>query len=574
MARGSRHRGFLVSATLQDLLAAYRSLSDAREEIVLATIIATEGSTYRKAGARMLFARDGRRFGVLAGGSFEDELARHAARLFGTDSTAIVDMDTPGRGDTARDFLRDGGARIFLQALSSAQGYTPLALIATATEGAAVQVLITIVQSTHPMLRPGSTFLAGAGAPAGIAPEIFEELSGAARSAVDGGTPLIVNHLFAEGELEAFYAPLQPPLSLLLLGATPDAVPVARIARLLGWHVRVADARGNLFGDSEFTKAGEVLAVAAEVLAGAVHLDTVDAAVLLTRNFELDCAYLRVLAASAIPYLGLLGSHNRCRRLIDSLGDDARRLEGRVHGPVGLAIGAETPEEIALAITAEVQNEYRKRATVAAERRAAQAALTGKVHALLLAAGGSRRFGSFKQLLEFRGESLLRRAARLSSELLEGRVVVVHGPKPAKCQRELSGIDVAHAVNASWENGVATSLRAGVRALPDDCAAVLVLLCDQPLIGADQVRALLRAWAAAPERIAASAYADTLGVPAVFPRQYFPQILQLTGDRGAKSIIEANAANVTAVAIPEACLDIDTQEDYASMLKHSQEPDR
>jgi molybdenum cofactor cytidylyltransferase len=382
-----------------------------------------------------------------------------------------------------------------------------------------------------------------------------------------------VDHVFGEGELEAFYTPVRPPLSLLLLGATPDAIPIARIAGLLGWRVQVADARGDLSGDGAAFGPGGVIPGSAGELAKAVNLDAVDAAVLVTRNFELDCEYLRALAGSRVPYLGLLGSRNRCRRMIEAVGD-ARRLEGRVHGPVGLPIGAESPEEIALAITAQIQDEYRKRSRAAAEAKEARAALSGKVHALLLAAGGSRRFGSFKQLLEFRGESLLRRAARTSSELLEGRVIVVHGPKPTKCQRELSGVDVAHAINTNWEHGVATSLRTGVRALPEDCAAVLVLLCDQPLIGADEIRALLRAWAAAPERIAASAYAETLGVPAVFPRQYFPQILQLSGDRGAKSVIEANVANVTAVPIPEAALDIDTQDDYASMLRQNREPGR
>ncbi|HEY7841430.1 MAG TPA: NTP transferase domain-containing protein [Gammaproteobacteria bacterium] len=563
-----------MSGTLQDLVHAYRALAAAGEDIVLATIIATEGSTYRKAGARMLFARDGRRFGVLAGGSFEDELFRHATSLFSEGGTRIVDMDTPGRGDASavRDFLRDGGARIFLQHLSKQDGFVALEAIDRAASGAATQVLVTIVGSSDARVHAGTAFLAGAGA-AGIPPEILEELNGTAPSVAETGEALLVDHVFGEGELEAFYAPVRPPLSLLLLGATPDALPVARIAGLLGWRVQVADARGDLSGDRAAFGSGGVISAPAGELANAVNLAAVDAAVLVTRNFELDCEYLRALAASPVPYLGLLGSRNRCRRMIEAAGN-AGRLEGRVHGPVGLPIGAESPEEIALAITAQIQDEYRKHSRAAADAREARAALSGKVHALLLAAGGSRRFGSFKQLLEFRGESLLRRAARTSSELLEGRVIVVHGPKPTKCQRELSGIDVAHAINTNWESGVATSLRAGVRALPEDCAAVLVLLCDQPLIGADQMRALLHAWAAAPERIAASAYADTLGVPAVFPRQYFPQILQLSGDRGAKSVIEANTTTVTAVPIPEAALDIDTQDDYASMLTQNRDPGR
>lgn len=565
-----------MSGTLADFVAAGRALRETGADLVLATIIATEGSTYRKAGARMLFARDGRRFGVLAGGSFEDELFREAGPLFGTGNTAVVDMDTPGRGDAdaARGFARDGSARVFLQGLAPPDGYRPLDLIAHAAGGGDARVLVTIVASSDPRVRAGAAFLAGEAPPPGMPAETQDELNAAADSVAETAAPLLVNHLFAEGEMEAFYAPIRPPLSLLLVGATPDAVPVARIARLLGWRVACVDARGDLSGSADSAELGEIIPAAADALGAAVPLDAVDAAALLTRNFDLDLEYLRAIAASQIPYIGVLGSRNRCRRLLDALGAAAPKPEGRFHGPVGLSIGAETPEEIALAITAEIQADSGKRARAAAESRAARAALAGKVHALLLAAGGSKRFGSFKQLLEFRGESLLRRASRLASEILEGRVVVVHGPKPSKCQRELAGIDVAHAVNVNWESGIASSLRVGLKALPEDCAAALILLCDQPLIGAQQMRALIEAWAAAPERIAASAYADTLGVPAVFPRQYFPQILQLTGDRGAKSIIEANAASVTAVAIPEARTDIDTQEDYASMLKHSQEPGR
>jgi len=553
-----------MSATLQGLLAAYRSLAQAREDIVLATTVATDGSAYRKSGARMLFARDGRRFGMLAGGTFEDELFRHALPLFDGAAPAIVDMTSPGHGDAAaRDTVR-----VLLQPLNAAGEYMPLALLARAVDRREREVLVTVCHSSDPRLPAGLCFFAGEARTQALPAEVVEELAGTAAEAAAAGEPLLVDHLYQDGEAEVFYAPIALPLSLLILGATPDVVPLAELAALLGWCTTIADARGDR-RRANVPGGIEVRTLDAGALAVALDLEDVDAAVLLTRDFELDREYLRILAASPIPYLGLLGSKTRCDRMLASLGDDARRLQGRVHGPVGLDIGADTPEEIALAVAAEIQDEHRKRERAAATR-SAPAVLPANVHALLLAAGGSRRFGGFKQLLEFRGESLLRRAARIASELLEGRVVVVHGPKPTKCQRELSGIDVAHAVNANWEGGVATSLRAGIRALPENCAAALVLLCDQPLIGADQIRALLGAWAAAPDRIAASAYADTVGVPAVIPRRYFPEVLQLSGDRGAKSVIEANAANVIAVAIPEAGLDIDTQDDYASMLMKSE----
>ena len=113
---------------------------------------------------------------------------------------------------------------------------------------------------------------------------------------------------------------------------------------------------------------------------------------------------------------------------------------------------------------------------------------------------------------------------------------------------------------------MSTSLRAGLRALPPECRAVLVLLCDQPLIGLAQLQKLAAAWLEDKNRIIVSAYSGTLGVPAIFPVDYFPELMKVTGDRGARSVIEAHKDDVLPVELPEAEMDIDTQEDYSAVL--------
>lgn len=186
--------------------------------------------------------------------------------------------------------------------------------------------------------------------------------------------------------------------------------------------------------------------------------------------------------------------------------------------------------------------------------------------AVVLAAGGGRRFGGIKQLLELDGKSLLKRVVETASNSLDNRVKLVLGIKPNILLQEADGFDIEIVVNKDWENGIASSLRAGIKALPAHCKGALIIFCDQPLINEAHLRQLIDAWKQNHSKIIASSYEDTIGVPVIFPREYFPSILQLKGDSGAKSIIEKNLKNVFTVSIPEAAVDIDTQEDLIKIL--------
>ena len=175
--------------------------------------------------------------------------------------------------------------------------------------------------------------------------------------------------------------------------------------------------------------------------------------------------------------------------------------------------------------------------------------------ALILAAGAGRRMGGPKALLQFQGETLLRRAAKAALGAGCAPVIaVVGGWGPG-----LEDLAVRTVVNPEAVEGMASSIRAGVAALPPEASAVLILGVDQPAVDAALLARLLALAAADPARPAACAYAGTLGLPAVLPRQFFGDLMALQGDRGAKAILQREGA--AALPFPAGADDLDTPAD-------------
>lgn len=189
-------------------------------------------------------------------------------------------------------------------------------------------------------------------------------------------------------------------------------------------------------------------------------------------------------------------------------------------------------------------------------------ACRNEVYAVILAAGSSSRLGRPKQLLEWRERPLLQHALLSAAPIFEQRIVVVLG---AHAETIRAGIDFAEARsidNPDWQEGMASSIRAGVQALPASAAAALFLLCDQPLVTSAHLQNLLQAWQTAPHCIVASHYRQACGVPALFPAEYFAHLLSLKGDRGAKPLFKQFQDSLLKIPLPEAELDIDSQADF------------
>ncbi len=195
-------------------------------------------------------------------------------------------------------------------------------------------------------------------------------------------------------------------------------------------------------------------------------------------------------------------------------------------------------------------------------------AAVSTVAIVILAAGESRRMGAPKQLLRHRGRTLIRRAAEAALGTTCRPVVVVLGAYAVQVRPEIEGLPVRIVENPLWSDGLSTSIRAGIETLAaaeDPPEAVILTLCDQPLITTDDLEALVTAYRATNRPIIASEYAGTLGVPGLFDSAVFPELLELTGDGGAKGVIRRDPSRVFPIACAHAIHDLDTPADYEAI---------
>lgn len=186
---------------------------------------------------------------------------------------------------------------------------------------------------------------------------------------------------------------------------------------------------------------------------------------------------------------------------------------------------------------------------------------------VVLAAGGSRRFGGPKLLARIGGETLLNRAVRAALGVRPAGCVVVLGARADELGRRLRAWPVRVVINRRWRSGLASSLRAGISALPRQAPAALVLLADQAMVGPAELELLLAAWRRAPRRIVASRAGDFLGPPAVFPRRVFGDLRRLRGDAGARTLLSDPRRAVSGVDLACAAHDVDRPEDLPRLRR-------
>ncbi|MGA7933931.1 MAG: nucleotidyltransferase family protein [Kovacikia sp.] len=189
---------------------------------------------------------------------------------------------------------------------------------------------------------------------------------------------------------------------------------------------------------------------------------------------------------------------------------------------------------------------------------------------VILAAGASSRMGSPKQLLPYQGQSLIQRIVEIAVNSVCHPVVVVLGAEAKPIQPELAAFDVQVVENLRWSEGVSTSVRSGIEALQMESppiAAAVICVCDQPFVSTQLINQLVQNYRRSHPLIVASEYAGTLGVPALFHHTLFAELTALSGDIGARKVIQQYAQHTLRVSYPEAAFDIDTPTEYCRMLQ-------
>jgi xanthine/CO dehydrogenase XdhC/CoxF family maturation factor len=337
------------------LLPLYERERRAGRAMALAVVVHTSGSTYRKPGALMLIAADGDYAGLLSGGCLESDLHEHALQVMGSGKAKLITYDTGGSDDLlwGLGVGCEGTMQILLLRVGKENGWQPLDLFVSAHRRHERVAAAVVVASPESTLPPGSVVLREGlhgGPPVPLA--LQDGIQGLLTRALESRRP---GSLGAGADvLRVLALPLALPPRLLLLGGGPDALPLVDFAARLGWRITVYDHRPAYAQTARFPQAEQVLLGRPEALAQAVDLEPYDAAVVMSHHLPSDLAYLRALSGCDIPYVGLLGPANRREKLLADLGEDARRLHGRLRSPIGLNIGGRAPESIALSIVSEI----------------------------------------------------------------------------------------------------------------------------------------------------------------------------------------------------------------------------
>ena len=242
--------------------------------------------------------------------------------------------------------------RILLTRLDAGNDYQPFTYTQQCRNNYVAAKVALVIASEQPAWQLGTASWIGSKHP--VPDAIQAALAVSATRQTDGMNGSAAATIEAEGA-GFLIVPVDLPIKLLLLGAGPDAMPLVEIAGLMGWHISVLDHRPAYAVADRFPRAQRVALNPANALPSFLEHDHYDAAVVMSHHLTSDEAYLTALADSAIPYIGLLGPAPRRMRLMNDIGEQARKFGERLYGPIGLDIGARTPETIALAIVSEIQ---------------------------------------------------------------------------------------------------------------------------------------------------------------------------------------------------------------------------
>jgi len=341
---------------LTSLLKFYREHQDDKA-LVLGTVVATSGSTYRKPGAMMLIAQDSNYQGLISGGCLETDLAAHASDVFADGKTRNVCYDMSQGDDFAWGLGLgcDGVIHLMLQRLDHSEGFGFFETLDRAWKEKRSGLLSLVKASKDPGL-PAGTFALECGAHFNTGePLLIRSIQTHEGASFSSGHDMSRRYWqetidVGYGEIELLLIPIMPPPAILICGAGHDAVPVARLAIEMGWHCTIVDHRAGFARADRFPPSCDVRVLQPSELSENIPLDQLDAAVLMTHHLGHDRSYLAQVIDASLPYIGLLGPRARRDRLLTEIGAS----DVHVFGPAGLNIGAEMPESIALAIVAEI----------------------------------------------------------------------------------------------------------------------------------------------------------------------------------------------------------------------------
>ena len=345
---------------IADILRAYQKAHKENKRAALATVVKVEGSSYRRPGARMLITEDGQLTGAISGGCLEGDALRKALTAIHQQENKLVTYDTTDEDDAKLGVQLgcNGIVYILFEPIKNDTEFNPIRILSTLQAERKDAVLITLF-SLKGDWQPGTSLLYRESEDSiAVAGNVSDEMVRDAHKVLKNKTSGFENYSLKSRTIDAFLEFIHPPVSLIIAGAGNDAQPLAEMAYLLGWEVTIADGRPTHALAQRFPNANRVLVVKPDQLLLQISMDAQTAFVLMTHNYNYDLELLSLLLTTNARYIGSLGPKNKLIRMLDELKLNTEEYSSRVHGPVGLDIGAETAEEIAVSIMAEIKSVF------------------------------------------------------------------------------------------------------------------------------------------------------------------------------------------------------------------------
>lgn len=350
---------------LREIIKAYDAAVHAGKKSALAAVVHLNGSSYRRPGARMLVTDDGELTGAISGGCLEGDALRKAMLVLSQQQSKLVTYDTSDEDDASIGIQLGcaGVIQVLFEPIHLNDNNNPIQLLRKAAALRQKSVLVTLFSlEDKKNEQPGTCLLMEEnGNISGTIPypELHDDIIENVHHAMQQQASSFKNYVIKNISLTAFIEFLQPPVSLVVVGAGNDAIPMMQIADIIGWDVRVVDGRSTHAKPERFAGACQVLVSKPEKVLDQIPIDQQTVFVMMTHNYNYDLAMLKALLLRKVKYIGMLGPKKKLDRMLDGLRDDGQALSqeqlNTIYGPSGLEIGAETAEEIALSIIAEIK---------------------------------------------------------------------------------------------------------------------------------------------------------------------------------------------------------------------------
>ena len=348
---------------IRDIIKAFDEAQKSGKQTALATVVHVEGSSYRRPGARMLIEDDGQLTGAISGGCLEGDALRKALLVMTEKRSRLVTYDTMDDDDAkfGVGLGCNGIIQVLIEPIDISNPDNPIQYLKKINEKRQTAALVTLFSLWD---RKGPQYgtcllLKEDGDLVQHVPVLKDVLLADANEALINQSSSFKNYISDDHDLTAFIEVIKPPVSIIIIGAGNDVVPVVNMAEILGWETTVVDGRANYAKRERFVSACQVLVSKPEQVLEQIEIDEHTVFLLMTHNYNYDMAMLKQLLQKNVAYIGMLGPKKKRERMLNELKDEGLNFTEQqlsvLHSPVGLDIGAETSEEIAVSILAEIK---------------------------------------------------------------------------------------------------------------------------------------------------------------------------------------------------------------------------